>query len=126
MSYILTIIKKMEHYTHSDTESLSEDLRSDIIKFGLPASKYRPTGELFIGKRGEDHGDIVRSSKHRDDTDESRWLHGYHNPKTKQFHYRYDAKTDKVNPKLGDDLDSTQLMTKQQRFRKYGAESLRS
>lgn len=100
MSYVLSII---EHSYPFDTSSL------------IPAFKHPETGKLYIGRRGETHNDIIDKhgfgQAHKD----------YPNPYDRGF---YNTRDKSFITKADSGLDSADLMTKAQRMRKLGVETL--
>lgn len=109
MSYILDIIEKQD-----------DELLKTLRVRAVPAWKHHDTGEIIKGKRGLTHQDMMPGAKvgnkaeadKADDKFSGEHDRGFYDPVSKKFH-------------SGDDveLDSLELMTKQQRFRKFGVES---
>jgi hypothetical protein len=87
----------------------------------VPAIKHPITGQIYRGKRGQTHEEVAAYHKIEPELNElqSRGEYhplrhsGFYDPKTKEFHSRGDT-----------GIDSTTFMTKAQRFRKYGTESI--
>jgi hypothetical protein len=116
MSYVLNIMNMIppngvgEHSLGSIPE-ISDSMKSRL----RPAVRDPDNGRIYVGKRGESHDDLTQRhlSKHIGNTDYYDNHFGFYDPATKKFHVASNL-----------DLDSTHLMSKGQRFRKYGSESV--
>jgi hypothetical protein len=106
MSYVLKIL--IEHSLGS-ISNVSASMKSRL----LPAVRDPDTLHVHVGKRNETHDDLTQKhlSKHIGNTEYYDNHLGFYDPHTKRFHVASNL-----------DLDSTDLMTKTQRMRKYGTE----
>jgi hypothetical protein len=104
-----------------DRKKVNESVSKDIQDRLIPAIKYKD--KLFLGKRGDEHYDVIKRHKvyqiqqNDPENDDSKYefKHDiklvFHDPKTKRTYTRYKA-----------GVDTPDLMTPLQRFRKYGNE----
>jgi len=80
--------------------------KEELRAIGRPAMRHKTTGKVVLGKRGEGHTDIDVPL-----SDYPYYDTGIYNPRTKQFHDVRDV-----------GIGSADLMSRGQRFRKYGTE----
>jgi hypothetical protein len=104
MSYVLDILE--DSYDDVGTKQWKARL--------VPAIMHRVTGKITVGKRGDEHADVFRKViPNYDHMASPEYRTGYYDSRRKSFH---------DGPEV--DFNSTDLMTRTQRLRKYGTESL--
>jgi hypothetical protein len=121
VSHILQTLELIEIVSNADYKAdfaPREVVGSTVKARLLPAIKHPVTGKLHTGKRGDTHDDLMMShlssseyDKHNDNYDYHDNHTGYYDPHSRKFYAS--GRTE---------VDTTDLMTKSQRVRRYGSE----
>ncbi len=78
-----------------------------------PAVRRRPSGEVFVGKRGEWHDNIADAHRLPKRDRWRHWARGFEDPADRSFHSSDDI-----------DRDATELMSPVQRLQSFGSDDI--
>jgi hypothetical protein len=118
MSNVLQIIELLQR-EHTVKLLVPKDV-DKVRAESVPAMRSQTSGQLYVGKRGKTHADIINSSpelkKHWETHEDPYETHqrGFYHHKEKTFYDDDDGL-----------LDSAEMMTPHQRFKTFGSESQR-